>query len=65
MGEHLAYEVREGWTIVVVKSEVMSLFGRPTCGWKHFIMVYVAEWESVIVVHDSYQCRDLASAVVA
>jgi hypothetical protein len=44
---------------------VMSLFGKPTCGWKDYITVYFAEWENVDVLHDSNQCLDLANTVVA
>ena len=29
------------------------------------MLVCVAEWENVDVVHDSNQCRDLANTVVA
>ena len=44
---------------------MMSICGKPKCGWKDYITVYVAEWENMDVVHDSYQCRDLANTVVA
>jgi len=44
---------------------VMSLCGKPTCGWKDCITVYVAEWENMDVVHYNNQCWDLANNVVA
>jgi hypothetical protein len=42
----------------------MSLFGKPTCGWKDYITAYVAECENVDVVHDSNQCQDLVNTTV-
>jgi len=42
----------------------MGLFGKPTCGWKDYITVYVAEWENVDVVHDSNQCRVIVDTIV-
>jgi len=54
MGGHVAYEVRKGLRIVVGKSEVMSPCGKPWCGWKDYITTYIAEWENMDVVHDSY-----------